>query len=105
SPRAGQALPRHVGDRRELPGGTRRIGGDRGDRHATLMAVRDDFARDNLPPREQWPDLLLDGLDYPERLNCVTELLDRHILVGNGDRPCLRSPTETWSYADLLSRV
>ncbi len=26
----------------------------------------DSFARDNLPPPEQWPDFLLDGFDYPE---------------------------------------
>ena len=40
-------------------------------------SLRDDFARDNLPPREQWPDLLLDGLHYPDQLNCVTALLDQ----------------------------
>ena len=38
----------------------------------------DSFARDNLPPREQWPELLLDRpeLRYPERLNAAEELLD-----------------------------
>jgi 2-aminobenzoate-CoA ligase len=71
----------------------------------TDASLRDDFARDNLPLREQWPDLLLDGLHYPERLNCVTELLDQQISAGNGARPCLRSPTETWTYADLAARV
>ncbi len=69
------------------------------------LASFDSFARDNLPPREQWPDLLLDGLDYPEQLNCVAVLLDQHIAAGHGDRPCLASPTETWSYADVLARV
>ena len=68
-------------------------------------SLRDDFARDNLPPREQWPDLLLDGLHYPDQLNCVTALLDRQIPAGNGARPCLRSPAETWTYADLAARV
>ena len=31
----------------------------------------DTFARDNLPPRERWPDLRFDlpGLDYPAQLN------------------------------------
>jgi 2-aminobenzoate-CoA ligase len=65
----------------------------------------DSFARDNLPPREQWPDLLFEGLHYPERLNCVTALLDDRVAVGEGSRPCLASPTETWSYAELLARV
>ena len=68
-------------------------------------SLRDDFARDNLPPREQWPDLLLDGLHYPDQLNCVTALLDRQIPAGNGARPCLRSAAETWTYADLAARV
>ena len=26
----------------------------------------DTFTRDNLPPRDQWPDFLLDGFDYPD---------------------------------------
>src|SRR5579863_10138775 len=65
----------------------------------------DSFARDNLPPRDQWPDLLLGDLHYPDQLNCVTELLDTHVAAGDGARACVRSPMETWSYADLLARV
>ena len=42
----------------------------------------DSFARDNLPPREQWPDLLLEGLHYPDQLNCVTALLDQQVPAG-----------------------
>ncbi|MEM7188944.1 MAG: hypothetical protein AAF439_04970 [Pseudomonadota bacterium] len=34
----------------------------------------DSFARDNLPPQDQWPDLLLDRFDYPDRLNIGAEL-------------------------------
>jgi 2-aminobenzoate-CoA ligase len=29
-------------------------------------AHADTFARDNLPAFDQWPDLVLDGFDYPE---------------------------------------
>ena len=65
----------------------------------------DSFARDNLPPREQWPDLLLEDLHHPDQLNCVTALLDDRVAAGGGSRPCLVSQTETWSYADLLARV
>ncbi len=65
----------------------------------------DSFARDNLPPRDQWPDLLLEGLNYPERLNCITPLLDDHVTTGHGPHPCLKSLTETWTYADLQQRV
>jgi len=73
----------------------------------TPSAHVDSFARDNLPPRAQWPDFLfgLPELNYPDRMNCVVELLDRWIASGNGDRPCLISPTEQLSYAQLAERV
>ena len=67
----------------------------------------DPFARDNLPPRDQWPDLLLNRPEfrYPEQLNCVTALLDAWLARGHGTAPCLRSPAETWTYADMADRV
>jgi 2-aminobenzoate-CoA ligase len=67
----------------------------------------DTFAHDNLPPRAEWPEFLfkLPELQYPERLNCVTEFLDRWVSAGQGNRPCLISPTETLSYAQLAERV
>jgi 2-aminobenzoate-CoA ligase len=67
----------------------------------------DTFARDNLPPRGQWPEFRFDlpELRYPERLNCVTKLLDRWVAAGDGSRPCLISPAETLSYAQLSERV
>ena len=72
-----------------------------------MTAHLDTFARDNLPPRAQWPDFLfeLPELKYPERMNCVVELLDRWIALGWGDRPCLISPAETLTYAQLAERV
>ena len=67
----------------------------------------DTFARDNLPPREQWPAFNFDlpELQYPERLNCVTEWVDRWVAAGQGDRPCLLSPTESLTYAQLNERI
>lgn len=67
----------------------------------------DSFARDNLPPRESWPDLRLAeaGLAYPERLNVVTELLDRHVTEGRGQRTVIVATDLEWSYADLAERV
>jgi 2-aminobenzoate-CoA ligase len=67
----------------------------------------DTFARENLPPRTQWPEFRFDlpELRYPERLNCIVELLDRWIAAGRGDRPCLISPAESLSYSDLAERV
>jgi 2-aminobenzoate-CoA ligase len=72
-----------------------------------MTAHLDTFARDNLPPRSQWPDFLLElpELNYPPRMNCVVELLDRWVAAGHGDRPCLVSPTETLTYAQLCERV
>jgi len=53
----------------------------------------DTFARDHLPPQEQWPVFMLDNADvaYPARFNCATELLDRAIERGYGDRPAIWS--------------
>lgn len=70
----------------------------------------DSFARDNLPPRESWPrlDLAAAGLSYPERLNVVTEFVDRHVTEGHGDRDAVIGPSETWSYralADTVNRI
>src|SRR6185436_7787163 len=67
----------------------------------------DTFARDNLPPRAQWPEFKFDlpELQYPERLNCVTQWIDRWVEAGQGGRPCLFSPTETLTYAQLHERV
>src|SRR4029077_2063138 len=73
----------------------------------TPSAHLDSFARDNLPPRAQWPDFLfgLPELNYPDRINCAVELLDRRIEAGGGGRPCLISPSENLSYAQLAERV
>jgi 2-aminobenzoate-CoA ligase len=64
----------------------------------------DTFARDHLPPADQQPEFLfeLPELQFPAQLNCATELLDRHIAEGRGDRLCLRAPDDlAWTYADL----
>ena len=70
----------------------------------SFTAHTDTFARENLPPRDQWPELLfeLPQLRYPERLNCASELLDRPVEAGRGDRTCIRAPGGVaWSYAEL----
>jgi 2-aminobenzoate-CoA ligase len=67
----------------------------------------DTFARDNLPPVDQQPQFLFDlpELQFPEQLNCATELLDRHITEGNGGRICIRGPNLSWTYADLQDKA
>jgi 2-aminobenzoate-CoA ligase len=68
----------------------------------------DSFARDNLPPPALWPDFVfsLPELQYPERLNAVSALLDSHLAAGRGDAPCLISSNgESWTYAETAARV
>ena len=67
----------------------------------------DTFCRDNLPPPEQWPELVfeLPELDYPRQLNCAEVLLDHVVELRGGDRPAVLSPTESWSYGELLERA
>ena len=68
----------------------------------------DTFARDHLPPPDQQPEYLfeLPELRFPERLNCATELLDRHVSEGRGERLCLRAPgAAPWTYAELRQRA
>ena len=59
-------------------------------------AHSDTFARDNLPPRSQWPELVFDRpeLRYPPRLNCAAELLDRMVAAGHGERPAIWAPVD-----------
>ena len=67
----------------------------------------DTFAADNLPPPEQQPEFIfeLPELQFPERLNCAVELLDRHVAQGHGERLCIQAEGLRWSYADLQQRV
>ena len=71
-------------------------------------AHQDTFARDHLPPPEEWPDLVFDlpELRYPQQLNCAQELLDATVARLGPDRPALIDGSgRTWSYGDLLDRV
>jgi len=67
----------------------------------------DTFARDRLPPREQWPEFCFDlpELHYPPRLNCASVLLDEAILEGYGARIALYSASGNWTYFELLERA
>ncbi len=64
-------------------------------------AHTDTFARDNLPPFNQWPDLLLDGFDYPEKLNAAVELTDRMVEQGFGDHEALIGNGRRRTYKEL----
>src|SRR5581483_4734803 len=63
----------------------------------------DTFTRDNLPPFDQWPDLLLDRpeFQYPERLNAAVEFTDRMVERGFGDRTALIGNGRQRTYKEL----
>jgi 2-aminobenzoate-CoA ligase len=66
----------------------------------------DTFARDHLPPRSDWPELIftLPELQFPERLNCATELLDQ-MAARHPERVCVRATGLSWTYGDLLEKA
>ncbi|WP_342722917.1 benzoate-CoA ligase family protein [Bradyrhizobium sp. B097] len=63
----------------------------------------DDFARRNLPPSAQWPQLLLDRpeFSYPDYLNAAVELTDRIVEQGMGDRIALIGNGRQRTYKEL----
>lgn len=67
----------------------------------------DTFARDHLPPFDQWPELLLDNPDvtYPPALNCAHELLDASLERFGAERPCLLSDDVRWTYGEVRERA
>lgn len=66
-----------------------------------VSAHTDTFARDNLPPIETWPELLLDGFDYPDHLNAGTELTDAMVAKGFGDHTALIGNGRRRTYKEL----
>lgn len=66
----------------------------------------DTYAYDNLPPLDQWPDILnTPDTTYPARINCAVELVDTKVAQGQGDRAAIRwrdaSGIQTATYAQL----
>ncbi|WP_431258351.1 benzoate-CoA ligase family protein [Roseateles chitinivorans] len=75
-------------------------------------AHQDTFARDHLPPQDQWPDLVFDlpALQFPERMNCSWDLLDRWVDEGQGGRTAViggdgRCGEIRWTYAELQAQA
>ena len=64
-------------------------------------AHSDTFTRDNLPPADQWPDLLLEGFDYPDQLNAAYELTDAMVAKGFGDHTALIGNGRQRTYKEL----
>ncbi|BDE08118.1 2-aminobenzoate-CoA ligase [Vulcanimicrobium alpinum] len=72
-----------------------------------MSAHVDTFARDHLPPREEWPEFLftLPELQYPATLNAAAELLDAMVARGFGERPAIVAAERTLTYAQLLDEA
>jgi 2-aminobenzoate-CoA ligase len=71
-------------------------------------AHRDTYARDHLPPPDQWPELefTTDLLQYPDRLNAAAEVIDIPVATYGPDRIALRTPAgEVWTYGELQTRA
>jgi len=61
----------------------------------------DSFTRDRLPPATEWPEIRLDGFDYPEWLNAGVELTDRMVEKGFGDHTALIGNGRARTYKEL----
>ena len=73
----------------------------------TPSAQTDRFVHDRLPPRSEWPEFRYDlsVQRIPDQANLVERLLDGAAAKGWADRPLLRSPGVTLSYAETRERV
>ena len=84
-----------------MPDGQRRLPGG-------PTAHVDTFARDNLPPRELWPDMdygvLPELAAYPDRMNVAVTLVDDHVAAGHGGDRAVLFGDVIWSYADLKDK-
>lgn len=63
----------------------------------------DTFTRDNLPPFDMWPEIMLDRpeFQYPDYLNAAVELTDRNVERGFGDRIALIGNGRRRTYKEL----
>ncbi len=74
---------------------------------STPSAQTDSFVRDRLPPRAQWPEFRYDlpELRIADQANVAGTLLGDAIAKGWGNRLMLRSPGETYTYAEAQAQV
>lgn len=68
----------------------------------------DRFAADRLPPQDLWP--LIDTTkpplsEYPAKMNCAVELLDKMVAGGCGDNPLFAGPTGQMTYRAFQQKV
>jgi 2-aminobenzoate-CoA ligase len=72
-----------------------------------MKHYEDNFAHDHLPHPELQAECFTGHPDFefPQNLNCVEKLLDRHIAEGNGDRIAVRTFDVTWTFNDLHEKA
>ncbi len=61
----------------------------------------DNFARDRLPPANQWPRINTDQYSYPDQVNVAVELTDRMVELGFGDNIALIGKGRQRTYKEL----
>ena len=67
----------------------------------------DTFARDNLPDKSLWPELILNhpAATYPEQLNASFELLERTIELVGPNKAAIIAADGNFTYGELLELV
>lgn len=72
-----------------------------------MKHYEDNFAHDRLPHPSLQAECFTGHPDFefPESLNCVERLLDRHIEEGNGDAVAIRTFDSVWTYAYLYEKA
>ncbi|MBS0282440.1 MAG: 2-aminobenzoate-CoA ligase, partial [Proteobacteria bacterium] len=68
---------------------------------------RDTFARENLPPEDQWPvfEFSLPQLHIPDPFNCGAWLLDDALDDQASQKPAIFQGDTVWSYAELAAQT
>ena len=67
----------------------------------------DTFVRDNLPPRDQWPDFIftIPEVQYPNQINCVAELVDAWVWRGHGAAHAISGASGMLTYWQVQEKV
>jgi 2-aminobenzoate-CoA ligase len=68
---------------------------------------RDNFARDNLPPEDEWPvfEFSLPQLQISDPFNCGQWLLDDALTEIAPEKPAIFHEGAVWSYAELAAQT
>lgn len=72
-----------------------------------MKHYEDNFAHNHLPSQDLQAECFTGHPDFefPEDLNCVERLLDRHITEGNGDKVAIRTFDTVWTFKDLYEKA